>query len=107
MKPGDVWIVHIPELSTHEQNGTRPAVMVAQVTKTIVTIIPCTSNMTALRFPYTCLVEQTKENGLTATSVALVFHMRALDASYLKKKIGRVDKKTFTAIRAQARRLIG
>ncbi len=107
MKPGDVWIVHIPELGTHEQSGVRPAVIVARVTKTIVTVIPCTSNMTALRFPYTHLIEQTKENGLTAPSVALVFHMRALDTSYLKKKIGQVDKKTFFAIRTQARRLIG
>lgn len=107
MKPGDVWIVHIPELGTHEQDGIRPAVVIARVTRTIVTIIPCTSNMAALRFPYTHLVEQTKENGLTTASVALVFHMRALDASYLKKKIGHVNKKTFVAIRAQARRLIG
>ncbi len=107
MKPGDVWIVHIPELGTHEQSGVRPAVVVARVTRTIVTVIPCTSNMTALRFPFTHLVEQTKGNGLTAPSVALVFHMRALDASYLKKKIGQVDKKTLTAIRTQARRLIG
>lgn len=107
MKPGDVWVVHIPELGTHEQSGIRPAVVIARVTKTIVTIIPCTSNMTALRFPYTHLVEPTKENGLVAPSIALIFHMRALDASYLKKKIGQVDKKTLTAIRTQARKLIG
>ncbi|MDO8593673.1 MAG: type II toxin-antitoxin system PemK/MazF family toxin [bacterium] len=107
MKPGDVWVVDIPELGTHEQSGIRPAVIIARVTKTIVTIIPCTSNMLALRFPYTHLLEQSKENGLAAPSVALVFHLRALDVSYLKKKIGRVDKKTLAAIRAQARKLIG
>jgi mRNA interferase MazF len=107
MKPGDVWVVHIPELGTHEQSGIRPAVVIAQVTKTIVTVIPCTSNMMALRFPFTHLVEHTKENGLTVPSIALVFHMRALDASFLKKKIGQVDKKTLAAIRTQARRLIG
>ncbi len=107
MKPGEVWVVDIPELGTHEQSGIRPAVVIARVTKTIATIIPCTSNMMALRFAYTHLLEQTKENGLTAPSVALIFHMRALDISYLKKKIGRIDKKTLTAIRTQARRLIG
>lgn len=107
MKPGDVWIVDIPELGTHEQSGVRPAVVVARVTKSIVTVIPCTSNMAAMRFPYTHLLEQSKENGLTAPSVALVFHMRALDASYLKNKVGHVDKKTLAAIRTQARRLIG
>lgn len=107
MKPGDVWVVDIPELGTHEQSGMRPAVIIARVTKTIVTIIPCTSNMMALRFPYTHLLEKSKENGLTAPSVALVFHIRALDISYLKKKIGQVDKKTLAAIRRHARRLIG
>lgn len=107
MKPGDVWVVDIPELGTHEQSGIRPAVIIARVTKTIVTIIPCTSNMAALRFPYTHFLEQSEDNGLTAPSVVLIFHMRALDASYLKKKIGQVDRKTLAAIRTQARRLIG
>ncbi|MDP2654970.1 MAG: type II toxin-antitoxin system PemK/MazF family toxin [bacterium] len=107
MKPGEVWVVDIPELGTHEQSGIRPALIIARVTKTIVTVIPCTSNMTALRFPYTHLIEQSKENGLATPSVALVFHMRALDVSYLKKKVGQIDKKTLTAIRTQVRRLIG
>lgn len=107
MKPGDVWVVDIPELSTHEQSGTRPAVIVAKVAKTIVTIIPFTSNKTALRFPYTCEVEPTKNNGLSTKSIALVFHMRALDVSFLKKKIGELDNKTMNNIRRQARNLIG
>ena len=107
MKPGDVWIVNIPELGTHEESGTRPAVIIARVTKTIVTIIPCTGNKLALRFPYTCEIEPTKNNGLTSTSVALVFHIRALDTSLLKKKIGEIDKNMLTKLRKQARRLIG
>jgi len=107
MRSGDVWIVNIPELGTHEQNGIRPAVIVASVSKTIVTIIPFTSNKTALRFPYTLSVEPTKKNGLTALSVALIFHIRALDVSFLKKKIGELDKKDFALIKKEARRLIG
>lgn len=78
MKPGDIWVVDIPELGTHEQSGMRPAVVVARVTKTIATIIPCTSNKAALRFPFTYSIEPTKENGLTSPSIALVFHIRAL-----------------------------
>ena len=107
MKPGEVWIVHIPELGGHEQSGTRPVVVLAHVAKTIVTIIPCTSNKLALRFPYTHLIEPLKENGLDSLSVALVFHMRALDVSFLSKKIGKLDSKTFAEIRTQARKLIG
>ncbi len=107
MKPGEVWIVHIPELGTHEQSGVRPAVVIAHVTKTIVTIIPCTSNTFALRFPFTFILEPTKENGLNTASVALVFNIRAIDVSYFSKKIGKLDKKTLSKIRAQARKLIG
>ena len=107
MKPGEVWIVHIPELGTHEQSGIRPAVVIAHATKTIVTIIPCTSNSFALRFPFTSLIEPTKENGLSTASVALVFNIRAIDVSYFSKKIGKIDKKTLAKIRVQARKLIG
>ncbi|MDO8561940.1 MAG: type II toxin-antitoxin system PemK/MazF family toxin [bacterium] len=107
MKPGDIWVVEIPALGTHEQSGIRPAVIVARVAKTIVTIIPCTSNQEALRFPFTHPIEPTKQNGLTAVSVALIFHMRALDAGFLKRRIGELDKKTLADIRRLARRLIG
>ena len=107
MKPGDVWIAHIPELGTHEQSGTRPVVVVAQVAKTVATIIPCTSNRLALRFPFTCRITPTRQNGLDLESVALVFHMRVIDVSYLAKKIGALDKNMLAKIRSQARKLIG
>jgi len=106
-KPGDIWVVEIPALGTHEQSGLRPAVVVARVAKTIVTVIPCTSNTEALRFPFTCAIEPTKQNGLTVVSVALVFHLRALDAVFFKQRIGELDKKTLAEIRKRARRLIG
>ncbi len=107
MKPGEVWIVDIPELGTHEQSGIRPAVIVSSVAKTIATIIPFTRNKSALRFPYTLSILPTKKNGLSSASIALVFHIRALDSSFLKKKIGELDKKDFVLIRKEARRLIG
>jgi len=107
MKSGDIWIVHIPELGTHEQSGIRPAVVVASVAKTIVTVVPFTRNKAALRFPYTLQILPTKKNGLTFESIALVFHIRALDTSFLKNKIGTLDKKDFDLIKKEARRLIG
>lgn len=107
MRPGDIWIVDIPEFGTHEQNGIRPSIVVASVAKTITTIIPFTSNKSALRFPYTLSILPTKKNGLSSLSIALIFHIRALDTSFLKKKIGELDKKDFALIRKEARRLIG
>ena len=69
MKPGDVFIVEIPELGNHEQSGVRPAVVVAKVAKSIVTIIPLTSNKAALRFPFTYEVQSAKSNGLSVDSI--------------------------------------
>ncbi len=107
MRPGDVYIVRIPELGTHEQSGTRPAVIIARVTKTIVTIIPCTGNKLALRFPYTHEIKPTKKNGLSVSSIALIFHIRAVDSSFFREKIGELDKQVLANIRKQARQLIG
>jgi len=107
IRPGEVWVVNIPHLGTHEQSGIRPAVIVARVTKTIVTVIPCTGSLAALRFPFTLALAPGKRNGLTTPSVALIFHLRAIDTTYLVRKIGSLDVKTLAALRAEARKLIG
>ena len=99
--------MRIPHLGTHEQSGERPAIIIARVAKTIATIIPCTSNLEALRFPFTHRLEPTKHNGLTQSTIALVFHMRALDVSFIDRKIGKLDAASLAAVRKQARRLIG
>ncbi len=107
MKSGDLWLVNIPELGTHEQSGVRPAVVIARVTKTIATIIPCTTNRRALRFPFTYQIEPSKRNGLKETSVALIFHLRAIDISYFSEKLGELEKNALSDIRKHARLLIG
>jgi mRNA interferase MazF len=107
MNPGDIWLVDIPYLGTHEQSGKRPAVVIAKVTKSIATIIPCTSNDLALRFPFTYLIKSDDENKLSSPTIALVFHIRAIDTSLLKNKIGKLDNKSLIAIRKLAKKLIG
>jgi mRNA-degrading endonuclease toxin of MazEF toxin-antitoxin module len=107
MKAGEIWLVRIPELGTHEQSGTRPAVVVAHVAKTLATIIPCTTNRKALRFPFTSPLEPTAQNGLREASVALVFHLRAIDVSYFSIKLGDLERAAFLSLKKQAHRLIG
>ena len=107
MKPGDIWLVDIPYLGTHEQSGKRPAIIIAKVAKTIATIVPCTSNKLALRFPFTYLIEPNNTNKLLSQTIALVFHIRAIDTSLLKNKIGKLDNKSLADIRKLARKLIG
>lgn len=107
IKPGEIWVVDIPHLGTHEQSGIRLAVIVARVAQNIVTIIPCTGNLTAQRFPFTLPLAPEERNGLTTPSIALIFHLRAIDTAYLVRRIGSLDTKTFAALRKEARKLIG
>lgn len=91
MNKGEIWLVEIPETDGHEQAGKRPVIVVADTSSNIVIIVPFTSNIQALRFSHTIEVEPSKENGLTAKSIALVFQIRAIDKKRLKNKIGSLE----------------
>ena len=80
MNKGEIWFIEIPPLNGHEQAGTRPAVIFStSSTANTVIIIPFTTNVQALRFPFTLVIEPSKENGLTDESVALIFQIRVID----------------------------
>ena len=107
MKKGEIWIVDMGSSNGREQVGLRPAVIVADVVNPVVTIIPCTSNLDSLRFPFTFEIMPSAHNGLDRNSVAIIFQLRAIDRKKLKKKIGELDKRTMAQIGKQARQLIG
>jgi mRNA interferase MazF len=79
MKRGEIWIVEFPFANGKEQRGRRPCLVLAETKTDIVIVVPFTSNLYALRFPYTVEIKKSKENGLEKDSVALVFHVQALD----------------------------
>lgn len=93
MNKGEVWLVELPYSGGQEQEGLRPAVIFANTGFGIVTVIPLTSNLQALRFQYTYQIEKSKTNGLSADSIALIFQLRAIDSKRLKKKIGELESK--------------
>lgn len=92
MQKGEIWTVVLPDLGGHEQAGLRPAIVLADVGLPVVIVVPCTANMQALRFSLTTLIEPSKSNGLETKSVALAFHLRAIDRRRLTKKIGNLKK---------------
>ncbi len=106
MKKGDIFIVELLLASGHEQVGTRPAIILADTRSPVVVVIPLTSNLQALRFPFTFLVTPSKTNGLDASSVALVLHIRAIDRKRLKNKIGFLEKTAVKEIDKVLRRLL-
>ena|SRR3989338_3575 len=91
MKKGELWLVELPTSDGHEQAGKRPVVIVTITEANIVVVIPCTSNIQALRFPYTLEIKPSNLNGLVSVSIALLFQIRAIDKLRLKKKIGNLE----------------
>ncbi len=92
MKKGDLCLVNLSVGEGHEQYGTRPAITISDTSIDIIVVIPITSNLNALRFPYTITLFPDKQNNLDRESVALVFHVRAIDKSRITKVIGEISK---------------
>ena len=92
MKVGDLYWVEFPARSGHAQAGRRPAI-IAQAPSTLPTIllVPLSSQLDALRFPGTVLVEASQQNGLRHNSVALVFQLTAVDKRYITEQLGKVS----------------
>ena len=91
MKKGEIWLVEFPVSNGHEQAGSRPAIVIADTPANVAIIVPFTSNVQALRFPFTFEVKPTERNGLAALSIALIFQARAIDKRRFKKKVGDLD----------------
>ena len=90
MARGDILLINLPVSDGREQSGRRPAVAVQTDVsgEPMLTIAPITSNLNALRFAYSIKIEPSEENGLTQTSIVMIFQMRAIDKSRIVKKIG-------------------
>ena len=110
MDVGDIYSVEIPPSDGHEQAGFRPAIIVQspQFEKQLPTrlIVPMTSQLAAQAFPGTLLILPDAENGLTTTSIALVFQLRAIDNKRLKRKIGRLSKSQITRLQKEIKALL-
>jgi len=91
MKKGDVCIIKLSIEVGHEQYGQRPAIVISDTGVGILIVIPLTSNLEALRFPYTLEILPDKHNNLKQKSVALVFHLRAIDKSRVVKIVGKIN----------------
>mgnify|MGYP001773969973 CR=1 FL=1 len=90
---GDVCIINLSSGFGYEQYGQRPAVLISDTNFGIIIVIPLTLNLEALRFPYTLTISPNKQNNLKQKSIALIFHIRAIDKTRVSKIIGRINKR--------------
>ena len=93
MARGDILLVSLPASDGREQSGHRPAVAVQTdvAGEPMLMVAPITSNLKALRFKFSVKIEPSAENGLTQTSIVMVFQMRAIDKSRIVRKIGKLS----------------
>lgn len=94
MTVGEIRWVEMPARGGRAQAGRRPAV-VAQSAAGLPTflVVPLTSQLDALRFAGTVLVEADSHNGLRRASVALVFQLTAVDRRHISERLGTVSQK--------------
>jgi mRNA interferase MazF len=92
---GDVYWVEFPARGGHAQAGRRPAIILQSASDSVglptVLLVPLTTQMDALRFPGTVLVEADSQNGLRRASVALVFQLTTVDRRFVAAPIGEVS----------------
>ncbi|BDA66919.1 hypothetical protein CAL7716_010850 [Calothrix sp. PCC 7716] len=108
MARGDVLLVSLPDSDKREEKGNRPAIAVQTdvANSPMLMIIPVTSSLGALRFPFVVRIEPSEENGLTLPSVAMVFQMRAIDRKRIIQKIGELEPQYLTQIDAEIWRML-
>jgi mRNA interferase MazF len=111
MKKGDICIINLAVEVDHEQYGQRPAIVISDTGIGtgigILIVVPLTSNLEALRFPYTLAILPNKQNNLKQKSVALIFHIRAIDKSRVVKIIGKINKQIEEKINFILKEMLG
>ncbi len=96
---GEVCWVELPPRGGRAQAGRRPAVILQSIANLPTTlIVPLTSQLDALRFPSTVLVEADAQNGLRRASVALVFQLTAVDRRHIADRLGTISKEVLAEI---------
>ncbi len=111
MRQGEIWRVQLPFGNGREQAGERPALIIQSdafiQALPLILVVPFTGELAASRFDGTLVVQPDKLNGLTTTSVALVFQTRAIDRRRFLRQLGILDKQTFQEILSILDRLMG
>ncbi len=102
MNPGDIYWVEFPVRGGRAQAGRRPAVVMQSASATAqlptVLLLPLTTQMDALRFPGTALIEVTPRNGLTKPSVALAFQLTVVDKQFIGPYLGTLSKSELQSV---------
>jgi mRNA-degrading endonuclease toxin of MazEF toxin-antitoxin module len=105
-----VWATLPTRAGTHEQQGTRPVLVVQDSTVTAnlptVVVIPFTSKFASARFETVFQVNPSPVNGLAELSFLLTFQIRAIDKSRIGARLGKLEPKHMEKLGAELFRLL-
>lgn len=105
---GEIWQVRLVDAQGHEQQGTRPVIVLAIHNQAnLVMVTPCTGNLAAQRFPFSYKIVQSSTNGLSIDSVALVYQTRCLTRARFIGKLGNIGTSDFNRIKQLLRSFCG
>ncbi len=109
MARGDIFVSDLPASDGREQSGRRPVIAVQIEGSSLPTlvVVPFSSRLEALRFPFTFRVDPSPMNGLSQSSVLLVFQLRAIDRIRLGATIGRLETQYLDKLNDEMRRMLG
>lgn len=112
MSPGEVYWCDLPRTGGREQSGRRPVIVLQddaafRSPSPLVVIVPLTTQLGTLRYPATLRVDPTPLNGLAASSVALVYQIRAADRVRFGPQIGALEQATLDDIHQLLDTLVG
>lgn len=107
---GELYWVDLPDRQGKEQRGRRPSIIWQEsglfANLPTVMTIPLTSTLTAARLPGTVRIPHTTTNGLSQTSVALVFQLVSCDIKRIGQRLGELEQRDLDAVEHQLRQLL-
>lgn len=111
MKRNDIVMVDLPPPlggAGREQVGRRPAVVVQDDMPGLPTLLvaPLTSQLAAQRFPHTLRIEPSPENGLSMSSVILIFQLQVVDKRRVLRVIGQLEEPYVAQFDSELRQML-
>lgn len=93
MNQGDIYEIFLDPTLGSEQKGRRPAIILSgsginKITNTVI-VVPLTTQLK--HYQDNLILKPTEKNGLKKISETLPIHIRAIDKTRLKNKIGIIE----------------
>ena len=98
MNKGEIWLANLPQWTGREQLGVRPVLVLSEQIINMVIIVPLTSNLNALKYPYTLKIFSSKQSGLDKDSAALLFQVKSIDKKRFLSKLGNLEQTNLSEI---------